>query len=96
MTTTTTTDTATAVAPILGTEVASRVEQACARCGGTDVTMEAAVRWDINSQEWQVSAVYDNSAYCGGCSADVSVDERELAPTPALATYTVFVRQANG
>lgn len=94
--TTNTTDTRPAVTHNPSAAEARRVEQVCAQCGGTDVVMESAVRWDVGLQAWQVSAVYDKSGHCGDCLADVSVDERELPPATSLASYTVFVRQANG
>ncbi|UJJ60598.1 hypothetical protein [Rhodanobacter denitrificans] len=91
MTATEPTATATAASPS-----EPRVEKVCAECGGTNVVMEAAVRWDVDAQEWCITTIYDKSGHCDDCDADVGIDDRELPVVPSLATYTVFVRQADG
>ncbi|KZC32641.1 hypothetical protein RhoFW510R10_12060 [Rhodanobacter sp. FW510-R10] len=68
----------------------------CAQCGGTDVVMEAAVRWDVDAQDWYSTTIYDKSGHCEDCDADVRLEGRELPSLASLATYTVFVRQADG
>lgn len=73
-----------------------RVEMVCPDCGGTDVCMEAAVRWDVDLQDWVYTTVYDKSGHCDDCDADVVLVERELPASPELASFTVFVRQADG
>lgn len=39
----------------------------CPYCGSTDVTADAAVRWDIENQQWDVSNVFDSDHLCGSC-----------------------------
>jgi len=80
----------------LSTFAAERVHQVCELCGTTDITMEAAVRWDAAAQEWRVSTVYDKSGHCDACDADVRVKARVLEQGESLPTFTVFVRQADG
>ena len=50
----------------------------CPSCGSTDVSKDAAVRWDAETQQWDVTAIYDN-AHCDGCDSEIkSLDEEEV------------------
>jgi len=42
------------------------VKMVCSNCGSDDVTRDAVVRWSIQSQQWEVSNVFDNSD-CEAC-----------------------------
>lgn len=33
----------------------------CSNCGSPSVTRDATVRWDIKSQKWELSGIFDNS-----------------------------------
>lgn len=49
----------------------------CEACGSDDVSCDAAVRWNAKRQEWEITAVFNDSkgaCTCNGCE----VDEAEL------------------
>ena len=38
----------------------------CDSCGGTDITIDAVVRWDIDAQEFTIADILDGQ-WCGTC-----------------------------
>ena len=49
--------------------LAGRLKPVCARCGSESIVRDAAVRWDILSQQWDVSGIYDCTS-CDLCGAE--------------------------
>lgn len=49
--------------------LAGRLKPVCAHCGSDSIVRDAAVRWDIESQQWEVSGIYDCSS-CDLCGAE--------------------------
>ena len=47
----------------------------CANCGSDDVLINAAVRWDINRQEYIVANVFDGGHDCGDCGNPCDLKE---------------------
>lgn len=45
----------------------------CRTCGSSGVTRDATVRWDVETQTWQLSGIFDNSD-CDVCGETGLVD----------------------
>lgn len=41
----------------------------CPRCGSDNVAADAAARWNVERQEWEVSNVFDKGHGCDDCGA---------------------------
>ena len=54
-----------------------KVQLICAKCGSANIAADAAARWSILDQEWQLTAVYGNKT-CEDCGYDHNCEEREL------------------
>lgn len=54
----------------------SKVQMVCPNCGSDDIARDAAARWDCESQEWELTALY--GAGCDSCG--VEFDEPEEKP----------------
>jgi predicted RNA-binding Zn-ribbon protein involved in translation (DUF1610 family) len=50
----------------------------CPRCGGTDISVEATVRWDIPSQRWVLGHLNLRVPHCYSCEATVFDDMIEV------------------
>lgn len=44
----------------------------CPYCGSEDISADAAVRWDIENQEWQTTNVFDKGKLCDNCGEEFS------------------------
>ena len=53
----------------LNLELASllHVNIVCTECGSDDVLLSASVRWDVETQEYNVANIYDGEHECGTC-----------------------------
>ena len=49
----------------------------CGTCGSDDVTRDANSEWSVDTQRWELRAVFD-SAYCNRCDAERRLVEIEL------------------
>lgn len=51
---------------------ASNIEQipVCPQCGSDNVVADAAARWNLEPQEWQVSNIFDKGHGCDDCGAE--------------------------
>ena len=52
----------------------------CAYCGSTEVSVDASVYWDIDTQTWEVSDIYDKGHYCNDCGGETRLDWRQANP----------------
>lgn len=52
----------------------NRVKQVCGTCGSEDVSCDATARWDMDMQEWQISAIHDGD-YCDTCEQECRIKE---------------------
>jgi hypothetical protein len=59
--------------------VSIKKQMFCTECSSTSVTRDAIVRWNLATQEWEVSSLLDNND-CDECGADSCVDERDATP----------------
>jgi hypothetical protein len=54
---------------------APRVEYACERCGSVAVTRDAWAEWNLESQTWMLSEIFD-FAFCHTCHRESRLIER--------------------
>ena len=47
------------------------VKPICRRCGGDSIVCDAAARWCVDAQEWQISTTFDNET-CEDCGYETS------------------------
>lgn len=47
----------------------ARAKPVCAHCGSDQLVRDAAVRWDVDAQDWMVSGIYDCTT-CDICGAE--------------------------
>jgi hypothetical protein len=46
-----------------------RVIPLCAECSSNNVVADAAARWNIESQDWEVVTIFDKGHCCDDCGA---------------------------
>jgi len=49
--------------------LAGRLKPVCAHCGSESIVRDAAVRWDVESQQWVVTSIFDCTT-CDFCGAE--------------------------
>lgn len=60
--------------------MSTKVQMVCRRCGSTQVLRDAWAEWDVDTQQWTLSAVFDH-AVCESDACDggeTSIDEEEI------------------
>lgn len=55
----------------------TRVTKVCKHCGSENVSHDGLLRWSIETQEWEVCSVFDNSN-CDDCGAEDCVEDKEI------------------
>ena len=52
------------------------MKMVCAKCGSEDVRRDADARWNVELQQWELCAVYDNATCeeCGGETRLLEID----------------------
>lgn len=53
----------------------------CARCGSTNVLLDAYACWNVGTQTWELQNTFDD-AVCEDCGGETSLVERELDTSP--------------
>ncbi|HUD91751.1 hypothetical protein [Sphingobium sp.] len=75
----------------------ARVKPVCADCGSDQLVRDAAVRWDMDAQDWTISGIFECTTcdLCGAESDDLAtwVDERHVTP---LGQYICDLAEALG
>lgn len=54
-----------------------KIKMVCSHCGSTDVRKDADAIWNVEKQEWELVAVYDNTT-CEDCGGECSLLEVEV------------------
>ncbi len=50
----------------------------CPICRGQNILADACARWNVETQEWEMSSVYDGDRTCDDCGKEISPDERPI------------------
>ena len=53
----------------------------CSHCRGESVSRDGICRWDVDTQEWELSGVLDQG-YCDDCGGETRLVERHLDGSP--------------
>jgi hypothetical protein len=53
------------------------IKKVCANCGSQDVSCDAIVTWNIETQEWEIAGLLDNSD-CADCGNECDLEDEEL------------------
>ena len=57
-----------------------RIDVYCSWCGSRDVYRDAYASWNIATQCWELSNVYDNG-YCADCEGETRLAETGIGST---------------
>ncbi|WP_300043097.1 hypothetical protein [uncultured Paracoccus sp.] len=49
----------------------------CRYCGGQNLLADACARWNVETQQWEMSHVYDGVT-CEDCETETRADERPI------------------
>ncbi len=50
----------------------------CSHCGSENISADAAVRWSIPDQDWEVTNVFDKGHSCDDCGGECSLVFKEI------------------
>lgn len=56
----------------------SKVEKRCMRCGSRNVVREAPVRWNVETQTWELSGDPYDDATCEECNDETKLVDMEF------------------
>lgn len=49
------------------------IKPVCTKCGSDDVGTDAAARWSVEHQRWELSDAYECNAFCSACDGETSL-----------------------
>ncbi len=55
----------------------AKIKIVCSRCGSDDVRRDAYAAWNVETQGWELSAVFDQG-YCEACGGEASLEELKI------------------
>lgn len=58
----------------------TRVQMICKYCGSDQVLADAYVKWDIETQEWEVANIFEKGAVCEVCDGETRIVEKKIKP----------------
>lgn len=64
--------------PVPQTQPKTKEVAVCTHCGSDDVVADAAARWDIDTQEWDITNVFDKGHSCGNCGGECSIEFKPI------------------
>jgi len=53
-----------------------RIVKVCAACGSEDVSADVFARWNVNTQQWEVSAIMDEGHACEACNGECEIEDK--------------------
>lgn len=51
-----------------------KVTKVCRHCGSENVSVDAAARWNVEAQQWEIAGLFDNSD-CDDCGRETDIIE---------------------
>lgn len=59
----------------------------CTRCGGTEVAVDGACRWDDATASWKTVSVFDDKGHCDDCGGECVIGWKPVpAPLTGIST----------
>ena len=55
-----------------------KITKVCSCCGSENVAADAAARWNVGAQEWEVSNVFDEGHSCDDCGSECRIVDRPV------------------
>jgi len=55
-----------------------RITYCCEICGGENIALDAAVRWDKKKQVWDITTIFDSGDHCDDCEKETRAIEKEI------------------
>lgn len=52
-----------------------RIKMVCATCGSDDVRCDAYAAWNVETQDWEVSATFTKGSVCEACGGETNIKE---------------------
>lgn len=49
-----------------------KIKKCCKYCGSENVSIDAAARWNVDTQAWELAALFDNSD-CDDCGGQTTI-----------------------
>lgn len=68
---------------------AAQVKPICPHCGADELVRDACVRWDVETQTWEVSGIYDSTT-CNLCGAE-SDDLAHWVPARQVTATELYI-----
>jgi len=59
-----------------------RLQQVCAYCRGSNVSIDATGVWNFTRQRWEASEFDETNAYCIDCGGETRIEEVQIAREP--------------
>ena len=50
----------------------AKTQKVCKYCGSESVAVDALAEWNVDAQQWELSATFDNS-FCRDCDAETII-----------------------
>jgi hypothetical protein len=54
-----------------------KMQMICRNCGSINVVADAYAGWNVETQAWEISNVFDKGAHCDECEGETRIDEVE-------------------
>lgn len=61
--------------------MAQRITKVCATCGSEDVRCDAFAVWNVELQEWELSATFDKGSVCEPCGGETTIIDESIEET---------------
>lgn len=55
---------------------APRIAKVCSLCGSENIAADAAARWNVGTQQWEVLNVFDDGHCCDDCGSECRIVDR--------------------
>jgi len=59
--------------------VIKKIVKVCATCGSDDVSADAFAKWNIGTQQWEVSEIMDKGHACEACGGECKLEDGLVA-----------------
>ena len=52
-----------------------RIKKCCKHCGSENVSVDATARWNVDTQQWELAGLFDNSD-CDDCGGETTIVDK--------------------
>lgn len=75
--------------PAARVQVEPKTKPVCAKCGSDDVRADAYAAWNMDSQEWELTATFDDGSVCEVCGEECDLEWAEAAEGDHVTTKPI-------